>query len=117
MPTAEALNAFLSPGVIPLEAARSGSNSFRVSLRPPVYTAADYLARSELAVPDLDLLRKAIERPYARIEGDYERPVERPIAGFVRMRKVAQLLSQRAQCYLLLGQSGAAWHGSRIQFT
>ena len=110
VPTAEALSTFLSPGAVHLEADRNGSNTFRVSLKPPVYTAADYLARSESAVPDLDLLRKAIERPYARIDGSYERPFERPIAGFVRMRNVAQLLSQRAQCYLLLGKSEAAWH-------
>ena len=30
--------------------------------------------------------------------------------NFVRLRTVAQMLSQRAQCYLLLGQPEAAWH-------
>ena len=71
---------------------------------------AEYLALSQPAVPDLDVLRKALERPYARIVGDYQRPFERPIPHFVMLRNVAQLLSQRAQCYLLLGQPEAAWH-------
>ena len=44
------------------------------------------------------------------MDGDYQRPFERPIPNFVRMRTVAQMLAQRAQCYLLLGQPEAAWH-------
>ena len=75
-----------------------------------MYSAADYLAASEPAVPDLDLLRKAVERPYARMDGDYQRPFEHPIPDFVRLRTVAQILAQRAKCYLLLGQPEAAWH-------
>src|ERR1017187_9019990 len=42
-----------------------GSNAFCLSLKPSVHTAADYLALSQPAVPDSDLLRKALERPYA----------------------------------------------------
>ncbi len=44
------------------------------------------------------------------MDSDYQRPFERPFPNFVRMRTVAQMLSQRAQCYLLLGQPEAAWH-------
>ena len=87
-----------------------GSNAFRLSLKPSVHTAADYLALSQSAVPDLDLLREALKRPCARMDSDYQRPFERPIPAFVRLRTVAQMLSQRAQCYLLLGQPEAAWH-------
>ena len=79
-------------------------------LKSPVYTAAEYLALSQPAVPDLEVMRKALERPCARMDSDYQRPFERPIPNFVRMRTVAQMLAQRAQCYLLLGQSEAAWH-------
>lgn len=88
----------------------AGSNAFRVSLKSPVYAATNYLALSQPAVPDLDVLREALKRPYARMDGDYQRPFERPLPHFVRLRSVAQLLSQRAQSYLLLGQSEAAWH-------
>ena len=117
VPTAKALAEFLSRSPAPHNAYNSsepnyfqvdpaGSNGFRVSLKPSVYAAAEYLALSQPAVPDLDLLRKALERPCARMDSDYQRPFERPIPNFVRIRTVAQMLSQRAQCYLLLGQSG-----------
>jgi hypothetical protein len=121
LPSLKALAEFLthSPGLDQDGAApgrsywgivRVGSNDFHVSLSPSVYTAAEYLALSQPAVPDLDLLREALKRPCARMDSDYQRPFERPIPAFVRLRTVAQTLSQRAQCYLLLGQSEAAWH-------
>jgi hypothetical protein len=119
--TPKALAELLSPSPAPnqvwttlglryCQVAQVGSNAFRVSLKPSVYTAADYLAMSQPAVPNLDLLRKALERPCARMDGDYEWPIGRPVPNFVRLRDVAQILSQRAQCYLLLGQPEAAWH-------
>jgi hypothetical protein len=120
-PTAKALAEFLPRRPVPqddydspypnyFQVDPAGSNAFRVSLKPPVYTPAEYLALSQPAVPDLDLLREALKRPCARMDSDYERPFERPMPNFVRMRTMAQMLSQRAQCYLLLGQSEAAWH-------
>src|SRR5208282_4408652 len=54
--------------------------------------------------------RQGLRRPFARIDGDYQRPYERPVPNFVRLRTVAQMLGQRAQCDLLLGQPEAAWH-------
>jgi hypothetical protein len=110
MPTTAELADFLSSGLSHFQAAPAGSNAFRISLRGPVYNAGDYLARSQAAVTDLDLLREAVKRPCARMDSDYQRPYERPIPNFVRMRTVAQILAQRAQCYLLLGQPEAAWH-------
>ena len=108
--TTKALDDFLSPSLSHFQVAPVGSNTFRVSLKPSVYVAADYLALSQPAVPDLDLLREALKRPCARMDSDYQRPFEHPIPNFIMLRTVAQLLSQRAQCYLLLGQSEAAWH-------
>jgi hypothetical protein len=89
---------------------QGGSNAFRVWMEPLVYAAAECLAASQPAVPDLDVLREALERPCARMDSDYQRPFERPVPNFIRMRILAQMLSQRAQCYLLLGQPEAAWH-------
>jgi hypothetical protein len=86
-----------------------GTNTFHVSLKFSVWTPGDYLAASQSAVTDLDLLRKALERPFARLECNYDLPYARPIPDFVRMRTAAHMLSQRAQCYLLLGQPEAAW--------
>ena len=110
VPTAKAIDEFLSASFSHFKATPVGSNRFRVSFELRFYIAAEYLALSQPAVPDLDLLRKALERPSVRMDGDYQRPFESPIPHFVRLRTVAQMLSQRAQCYLLLGQPEAAWH-------
>ncbi|MGO8928409.1 MAG: hypothetical protein ACLQU3_16195 [Limisphaerales bacterium] len=121
VPTAKALAEFLPRRPVPHNLYNSsdpnffqvdslGSKTFRVSLKSPVYSAAEYLTLSQPAVADLDLLREALKCPCARMDSDYERPFERPLPNFVRMRTVAQIESQRTQCYLLLGQSAAAWH-------
>jgi hypothetical protein len=110
VPTSKALDAFLSASSRHFMVTQAGSNTFRVSFELRVYTAAEYLAMSQPAVPDLDVLREALKRPYTRMDSDYQRPFEHPVPNFMRMRTVAQILSQRAQCYLLLGQSDAAWH-------
>ncbi len=86
-----------------------GSNQFHILLKAPVYGAADYLSWTEPLTANFDLVRKALERPYARIDCDYEQPFAIAIPDFVRIRNVVQLLSQRAQAYLLLGQSEPAW--------
>jgi len=87
-----------------------GSNQFHVHLNRRIISAAAYLAWTQPQTADFDLMRKALERPFVRMDGDYQRPFERPVPNFVRMRSAAQMLSQRAQCYLLLGHPDAAWH-------
>ena len=121
VPSVKALAEFLPGSAVPQSAGaapdskdfqvtQTGSNTFRVSLKDSVVAATEYLVASEPAVPDLDVLRRALERPCARMDSDYQRPFERPIPNFIRLRTVAQMLAQRAQCYLLLGQPKAAWH-------
>lgn len=99
-----------SPGIGCFQVVRSGSNSFRVWLNGPLYEAADYLAWSDALKANFDTVRKGLERPYARMDGDYQQPSAVPIPNFVRVRTVVQILAQRAQCYLVLGQPEAAWH-------
>jgi len=70
--------------------------------------ASDYLAWSDQFQPDFDLMREALKRPYARMDGDYSKPYEQPIPNFVNVRNVAQVLAQRAKCDLLLGQTDKA---------
>ena len=83
----------------------AGSNSFRVSLNPSeFYAATDYLAWSDRLETDFDLIRQALKRPYARMEGDYQEQFTLPIPNFMCVRGLAQALAQRAQCHLLLGQ-------------
>ena len=53
-------------------------------------------------------LRAALDRPYARIDGDYEHPATLPIPNFVCARATAQMLALRTQCYLLLGEPDKA---------
>jgi hypothetical protein len=70
--------------------------------------SAKYLTWSDQFEPDFDLIREALKRPYARMDGDYSKPYARPIPNFVAVRIVAQTLAQRAKCYLLLGQPDKA---------
>ena len=70
--------------------------------------ASDYLAWSDQFQPDFDLMREALKRPYARMDGDYSKPYEQPIPNFVNVRNVAQVLAQRAKCDLLFGQTDKA---------
>jgi hypothetical protein len=98
------------PGGNYLQVRAAGSNLFRVWLPRSVYSATDYLAYTQPTQADFDVMRQGLRRPFARIDGDYQRPYERPSPNFVRLRTVAQMLAQRALCYLLLGQPEAAWH-------
>jgi hypothetical protein len=71
-------------------------------------TAVNYLAWSDQFEPDFDLMREALKRPYARMDGDYAKPSGQPIPNFVNVRTVAQVLARRAKCDLLLGQPDKA---------
>jgi hypothetical protein len=66
--------------------------------------ARDYLAWSDQFAPDFNLMREALQRPYARMDGDYRDPAAVPFPDFVAVRIVAQTLAQRAHCHLLLNQ-------------
>jgi hypothetical protein len=92
------------------------NNELNLLIRNPVKTAnitdktdaANFLAWSEQFQPDFDLMREALKRPDARMDGDYTVPYEIPIVNFVNIRAVAQALAQRAKCDLLLGHPGKA---------
>jgi hypothetical protein len=72
--------------------------------------ARDYLAWSGQFEPDFDLIRNALKRSYARMDGDYRQSLAMPVPNFVTVRIVVQTLAQRAHCYLLLGQPEKALH-------
>ncbi len=74
-----------------------------------ITAAADYLTWGDRQFgADLDDVRAALKRPYAMIPGDYSQPYSVPIPNFVIMRALAQTLTQRTQCYLMLGQPDKA---------
>jgi hypothetical protein len=88
---------------------QNGSNSFQLLADCWGHcTAADFLARTDQCAPELDLVCQALKRPYARMDGDYRIPFQQPIPSFVSMRAMAQMLTMRAQCHLLLGQPDQA---------
>ena len=95
-------NRMAKPGSPRIHVEPAGTNSFLVILDAD--SAADYLAWSDQFKPDFDLIREALKRPYARMDGDYSDPTGIPIPNLVSVRMVAQMLAQRAQCYLLLYQ-------------
>jgi len=72
--------------------------------------AMEYLAWSDQFKPDFDLIREALKRPYARIEGDYSSGMNIPIQNFTTVLAVAGTLAQRAKCDLLLAQTEQALH-------
>jgi len=92
-----------------LEVEATGTNRFVLKLSsPPSYSVKEYLAWSDNFGPEFESLRQGLKRPYARMSGDYSSPVSMPIQNFVAVRLVAQMLAQRAQCYLLLGDGKRA---------
>ena len=70
--------------------------------------ARDYLAWSDQFLPDFDLIRAALKRPYARIECNYGQPMTVVAPNFATVRIVAQTLAQRTHCCLLLGEPDKA---------
>jgi len=70
--------------------------------------AREYLAWSDQFSPEFDLMREALRRPYARMDGDYARPATIPVPNFIMMRIVDQTLAQRAHCFLLIGEPDKA---------
>lgn len=81
-----------------------GKDLFHVVLKKPVYGAAEYLAWTDQLKPNFDLVRQALQRPYARIDCDYALPFAIDIPNFINLRTASQTLSMRAQSYLLMGQ-------------
>ena len=71
-------------------------------------TASNYVAWCAAFEPGFDLIRDAVKRPFARIDGDYRLPVKQPIPNFVKYRYLSQVLAHRAKCRLLLGKPAEA---------
>jgi hypothetical protein len=111
-PTLKELEAFLCKQLGPksdgagAQLEPTGANSYRVATRER-YAAADYVAWNQSMEPDLAFTHRAFQRPYARLEGNYD---DYPglIPNFVAMRFLSQHLAALAECYMVLGQPGKA---------
>lgn len=86
----------------------STNGGFRLLARGPLYDAREHLRLSQRARDALESLRPALNRPLARMPGDYRSPLGRPGDNFVALRAAVQLLADRAQCHLLLGEPEVA---------
>jgi hypothetical protein len=67
-------------------------------------SASNYLAWCAVFDSDFRLIREALTRPAARINGDYTKPFTEPVPDFVAYRAVSRVLAHRAKCHLVLGQ-------------
>jgi hypothetical protein len=70
--------------------------------------ARDYLSWTEQFTSEFTSIQTALNRPHARMDGDYTEPFEIPIPNFVALRFLAQTLGQRAHGHLLLNQPDEA---------
>jgi hypothetical protein len=77
--------------------------SYKVTILAP-NTVAEFLNWSEQVEPEFALIRKALQRPYSRMNGNYSVPYEIPIPNFVTVRITAQTLSAMTRCHLLAGK-------------
>ena len=68
------------PGFPRIHVEPAGPNRFRVVM--DVALAADFMAWSDKFQADFDLIREALKRPYARMEGDYSDPIRMPPPEF-----------------------------------
>lgn len=71
---------------------------------PSIVTASNYLAWSETFEPEFDEIRKALKRPYARMDADYLGFTNQVHPNFVTIEAVAKTLARRAKYELQLGE-------------
>jgi hypothetical protein len=95
----------LSERVLKLEL--DGDRSYNVTM-PRLARAANFLAWSDGLEPQFAVTRRALQRPYAQLQGYYANPNTVPVLDFRSVRNLSQTLGARAQCHLLLGQPGDA---------
>ncbi|MGA2540056.1 MAG: hypothetical protein ABSG78_00695 [Verrucomicrobiota bacterium] len=81
----------------------AGNGSYQVTMEVPG-SAAELLARIAVLEPQFAVMRQALQRPYARMVGDYQNPKADFDPAFLHMSHLARVLGALAQCHLLLGQ-------------
>jgi hypothetical protein len=110
-PTAEELRQFLpepiantaDPDSEKIQVEPAGNGCFVATMLAPD-TVAKFLEWNEQLEPDFALIRRALQRPYVRINGDYSSPLEIPAPNVVAVHHVSQRLAVMAQCHLAQGK-------------
>ena len=77
--------------------------------QPPGEPAIDVLASLKSVEDDLNELRQAARRPFAKLHANYSEPFASDIPNFVALRTLAYLVSLRASAELALGRSEDAF--------
>jgi hypothetical protein len=67
-------------------------------------SASNYLAWCTTLEPQFNLVREALKRPAAHIDGDYQKPFSEPLPNYITYRALGQVLSHQARCHLALNQ-------------
>jgi hypothetical protein len=93
----------LYPGTNALQVQPAG-NSLRVLLTSVPVAAADYLKWSDQFAPEFDKIRQAVQRPSARLDGDYGQFYRVPVPNLTALRAAAFRLAGRGQAFLMRGQ-------------
>jgi hypothetical protein len=116
-PTPKELEQFFSKDLIPggnyygasekVRVEAAAGNSYQLTMGK-LLSAADYAAWGDSIEPDLAIIRQAVQRPYARLQGNYRDFVDMPVVNFLSMRIISQRLVALAECQLLLGQPDKA---------
>src|SRR5208283_3133528 len=83
---------FTGRGMRSLSRKLDNTNTFALITSDVV--AKSYLSWSEQFASDFELIREALNRPYARMDGDYSQPFEIPLPNFIVTRALAQVLAQ-----------------------
>jgi hypothetical protein len=83
--------------------AGSNDTSYNVTMRSPS-TVSNFLQWNEQLEPEFTLMSDALQRPDARIPGNYEEPSEMPAPNFMAVSSMTHNLGARARCHLALGQ-------------
>jgi hypothetical protein len=113
-PTAKELEQFLPTSLISewsmyagdkekVQVDPAGPGAYQVTIPWPT-TTADCLAWNASLEGEFTMIRKALQRPYARMRGDNENPDPDFLPTFELVPTIARRLAAMAQCHLLQGQ-------------
>ena len=80
----------------------AGNSSYVLTMLAPD-TVAKFLKWNAKLEPDFALMRKALQQPYIRVNGDYKDALEIPTPNSVAVRHISQRLAAIAQCHLVQG--------------
>jgi len=80
-----------------------GNGSYKVTMHTP-NTVREYMDWTDQLEPQLALIHRALRRPFARMQGDYQVPSDIPVPNLAAIETVAQRLMVLCKCYIATSQ-------------